>query len=271
VSPLVFVGILALAVASVVALLLIARRLAPASGLMRDSTRANAAYTMVATAFAVLLAFVVLVAFESFNEGKSGAEAEAEAVLEMFRAAEYFPPAAGRLLQGEIACYAHAAVEEWPEMSDGGRSRVVDLWVRRIQVTSSELRLDSPVMQEAFASMLEEQDERSVGRRERLAEAGAVVSTPVWLTLGVGGLVVVLAALLFADPRERFLVQASLLAAVTVMVVTGLLLVWFLDHPYEDAAGSVKPVAMQLTIEIMQDERPGLPRLCDTSGNPRPA
>jgi 4-amino-4-deoxy-L-arabinose transferase-like glycosyltransferase len=106
-----------------------------------------------------------------------------------------------------------------------------------------------------------------------IAEAMPVVAAPVWLTLGVGvgGLVVVLTALLFADPRERLFVQASLLVAVTLMVVTGLLLVWFLDHPYEDAAGSIKSVQMQRTIEIIQDERPGPPRLCHTSGNPRPA
>ena len=153
-------------------------------------------------------------------------------------------------------------------MRDGGRSRVVDLWVRRIQDTSSALPVDSPVRAEAFGSLLDEEDERSRGRRERLAEAAPVVSTPVWLTLGVGGIVVVLTALLFADRRERFLVQASLTAAVTLMVASGLVLIWFLDHPYEDAAGSIQPVEMQRTIDIMEDDRPGLPRLCDSSGAP---
>jgi hypothetical protein len=265
------VAILAAAVAAVSGLLFVARALAPAGGLMVDTTRANAVYTMIATAFAVLLAFVVLVAFQSFNEGRSGAEAEAEAALELFRAVEFFPPRHGRALQGEIVCYARAVVEEWPRMREGGSSRAVDLWVRRIQDGLSGLPIDSPLTQEAFASILAEEDERSWGRRERLAEGRPVVSTPVWLALGVGALAVVLTALLFAAPRERFLVQAALTAAVTVMVVSGLVLIWFLDHPYEDAAGSIRPVEMQRSIELMQEERPALPRPCDSSGSPRPA
>jgi hypothetical protein len=266
VNPLLFVGILAAAVGLAVGLLLVARRLPPDGGFLHDAARANAIYTMVATAFAVLLAFVALVAFQSFNEGRSGAESEAEAVAELFRTAGYFPPADGRLLQAEIACYARAAVAEWPDMEEGRRSGVVDDWVQRIQRRALALPVDSPKRQEAFASFLDDEDDRSQGRRERLGEAAPVVSTPVWLALGVGGLVVILAALLFADRRERFVVQSFLIAAITLMITSGLVLIWFLDHPYEDSAGSIKPVEMQRSIEQMQEERPGLPRVCDSSG-----
>ncbi|MGC1799842.1 MAG: hypothetical protein WA701_05585, partial [Solirubrobacterales bacterium] len=42
---------------------------------------------------AVLLAFVVLEAFESFNDAKTGAEEEATTVLQLSRTADFFPPA----------------------------------------------------------------------------------------------------------------------------------------------------------------------------------
>jgi hypothetical protein len=271
VNPLVVVGIMAVAVTVVIGLLYLVRSVEPASGLTVDTNRATVFYGMVSTAFAVLLAFVVLVSFQSFNQGKSGAESEAVAVVQLFRTAAFFPAPERETLQAEIACYARAAVSEWPAMRKGGQSRVVDMWVARMQQTLLRVRLGSSAADTAFSSLLDADDVRTRGRRERLSEARPVVSTPVWFTLAVGGLVVVLSALLFADPRERFLLQACLMSAVTIMVVSGLVLVWFLDHPYENSAGSIRPVEMQRSIDIVDAEVAALPIPCDSSGELRPA
>lgn len=112
---------------------------------------------------------------------------------------------------------------------------------------------------------------RSTTRRERLAEANAVVSPPVWFILALGGAATVGFVLLFTDRREAFLVQASLMAAVCAMVAASLVLVWFLDNPYEDQSGSIKPVEMERTIANMERERPGFSPPCVASGDPRPA
>ncbi|HEX2127519.1 MAG TPA: hypothetical protein VHF45_13290 [Thermoleophilaceae bacterium] len=270
-NPLVVVGIMVVAVALMVGLLYLMRRLVPTTGLLVDVGRANALYGLVCTAFAVLLAFVVFVGFQSFNQGRSAAEREAVAVMELFRTAGFFPAPEGDVLQGQIACYARAAVREWRPMSDGRHSRVVDMWVGRMQRTWARLPLDSPTAQAAFSNLTAADDVRTTGRRERLAERRAVVSTPVWFTLAVGGVIVVLTAVLYADPRERFVVQAFLLSAVTVMVVAGLVLVWFLDLPFEDSTGSIKSTEMQRSIVEMEGENPGLPALCSLSGRPVPA
>jgi hypothetical protein len=60
---------------------------------------------------------------------------------------------------------------------------------------------------------------------------------------------------LFADPREARFTQAALIAAVAVIVASGLLLVGFLDRPYEDKSGSIKPTAMTRTLAQMQREQ----------------
>jgi hypothetical protein len=45
-----------------------------------------------------------------------------------------------------------------------------------------------------------------------------------------------------------------MIAAVAIVVVSGLVLVRFLDNPYEDKSGSIKPTAMTRTLEQMQRE-----------------
>ena len=262
---------MAAAVGAVLALLYLVRSVEPADGVLVDVGRANALYNLVCTAFAVLMAFVVFVAFQSFNQGRSGAEAEAVAVGELFRTAEFFAAPQRQRLQAEIACYARAAVDEWRVMRHGGQSGVVDIWVARMQRTWARLSLDSATAQAAFSNLAAADDDRTTGRRERLAAGLAVVSTPVWFTLAIGGAVVILAGLLYADPRERFFVQAALVAAATIMVVAGLVLVWFLDHPFEESTGSIRPVEMQRSIEVMDSREPMHSGLCTSSGRPRPA
>jgi hypothetical protein len=52
------------------------------------------------------------------------------------------------------------------------------------------------------------------------------------------------------------------------MVVSGLLLIRFLDNPYADASGSIKPIEMERSIAIMEEQRPDLRPPCDEAGEP---
>jgi hypothetical protein len=62
----------------------------------------------------------------------------------------------------------------------------------------------------------------------------------------------------YADRAERRPIQALMMGAVATMVVSGLLLVWFLDHPYEGGSGSVGPTAMARTLSSMERARAAL-------------
>src|SRR5262249_32154646 len=83
---------------------------------------------------------------------------------------------------------------------------------------------------------------------------------PVWFFLIVAAVITIGFGLFFADRREHFFVQGFLIAAVTSLVVSGLLLVWFLDHPYENSAGSIKPDQMERVLPIVERaHRPVVP------------
>ena len=59
--------------ASVTALLLVRRR-APDGGFFADGDRAAGVFGVLATGFSVLLGFIVFLAFESFDQSRTGAE-----------------------------------------------------------------------------------------------------------------------------------------------------------------------------------------------------
>ena len=98
--------------------------------------------------------------------------------------------------------------------------------------------------------------ERRRGRRGRIAEASPLVPPLVWLIIILGGAVVILTVCFFADAEEARLPQAALIAAVAIVVVSGLLLVRFLDKPYTNKSGSIKPTAMMRTLNVIEGEQP---------------
>jgi Protein of unknown function (DUF4239) len=234
-----------------------------------EAERGAGIFAFLGTAFAVLLAFVFFEAFESFHDARTGAESEATSVLQLTRSAAFFPEAERTVLAGEMICYGRAVIEHsWPAMKRGERSEVVQDWVDRFERSLRDLDTRSPEQEAVFLRILEQEDERAVGRRERLSEATRSLPPPVWFLLGLGAVLTIGITLLFADRREEFLVQGGLMAAVAALVTSGLLLVWFLDHPYEDQSGSIQPAEMERQLEIVEEENPDVAPPCDPRGEP---
>jgi Protein of unknown function (DUF4239) len=268
-NPLLMALIVAGAAAIAVVLMYVVRRHSSVDHFFTEIERGAGIFAFLGTAFAVLLAFVVLEAFQSFNDAKTGAEEEAIAIVQLSRTADFFPPEERDPLEGALICYGQSVVhDEWPAMKHGVRSSVVQGWVTRLDESLQDLNPQTPAQEAAFLQLLEQQDKRIDARRARLSEANRELPAPAWFVLGLGAIVTVGFALFFADRRELFIVQGSLIGAIAALVVSGLLLVWFLDHPYENRAGSIKPDEMERQLVIIEAEQVSGPQLCDTRGRP---
>jgi hypothetical protein len=261
--------IVAVAAAGAVGIMYEVRRRSSVDHFFIEIERGAGIFTFLGTAFAVILAFVVLAAFQSFNDAKSGAEDEAITVVQLSRTAQFFPPSERDPLEGVLICYGRSVIhDEWPAMKEGRRSPVVQIWVNRFQGALKQLRPATPAEQAAFLQLLGQQDKRTDARRARLSEANRALPAPVWFFLVLGAFITIGFALFFADRREHFIVQGSLIAAITALVVSGLLLVWFLDHPYENQSGSIKPDEMERQVVIVESEHMDVAVPCDETGNP---
>jgi hypothetical protein len=214
------------------------------------------AFDFMGTAFAVLLAFVVIQAYTSYNDAKSGAEAEAEAVLQMSRTVEAFTPGEHGRLEGLLVCYGRAVIHHgWPTMREHEEgSPVVNEWGTRFREEAIRVHTPSYIQRASFRQLLAEQDLRIEGRRTRLAEAVRTVPTPMWLVLLLGAVLTVGWVVLGASRQGSFLVQAAVVGSVAAMVSSALLLVWFLDHPFAGESGSISPIEMEHTLETIAEE-----------------
>ena len=118
----------------------------------------------------------------------------------------------------------------------------------------------------AYAQWFDEQAQRREGRRERLAEATPLVPLPLWFVLGIGASLTLAYMVAQADRREGLLIQSIPIGFVTALVTAGLLVVFFLDHPYTDESGSIAPTEMSRTLTLIDH---GSATPCDERGVPR--
>jgi hypothetical protein len=268
------VGVLVGSIALLVGIMLGVRKwLAPGGGHFRDSDRASSVFGFVGAGFAIMLGFVVLLSFQSYNGAKAQAEDEATAVFEQYEVAALFQPKAARdVLWGQIVCYARAVVyQEWPAMKHGHRSPAVDTWIERLEaeIPSADIvNGASPAYQQWF----EKSADRDNARRQRLVEAAGTLPSLLWVMLILGAVTVLGFILLYADPEERWLGQAFFAGGTTAVIVISLLAVALLASPFQGGNGSVQPGGMRYTLQLIESEaallHEPLATPCDARGNP---
>jgi hypothetical protein len=273
-SLLVQAGIVIVVAAASVGLLRVARRSPWNEQFASEVGEHGKAFDFLATAFAVLLAFVVIQAYDNYNDAKSGAETEAEAVLQLSRTAETFDRASHARLEGLLVCYGRAVIHHgWPAMREAeAGSPVVNDWGTKFREATVQVKPRSFVQRASYRQLLMEQDRRIEGRRTRLAEAVREVPPPLWFVLLLGAALTIAWVVLSASARGSFLVQGAVAASVASMVTSALLLVWFLDHPFADESGSITPIEMEHTLETIAEEEKDqaveVSPPCDEVGNP---
>jgi hypothetical protein len=272
---LIWAGLVVAAVTTVaITAMLLVRSRAPAGSYFEDGDRAAAVFGVLATGFAVLLGFVVFLAFESFDTSRSGAATEAQVVREEFETAQSFPVAARGRLSGELMCYARTVIEsEWPKMQAGTLGDEINPWTIVMFRTTHSVEPRSASEQAAYAKWLDERSDRESARADRIHGAEGVIPVPLWIVLLLSAVVIFVFMLFFADSAERVVVQATMMGGVALVITSMLLLLWFLDHPYHSGVGSLRPLAMERTVDILNQEAAVTGRRftvpCDERGTPR--
>jgi hypothetical protein len=256
-----------------VAAMLFVRRNAPAGSYFEDGDRAAGVFGVLATGFAVLIGFVVFLAFESFDTSRSGAEDEARIVAQQFETAQFLPVAVRKRVAGELVCYARAVVhQEWPKLESGTLGEALNPWGAAMfrTIRTVEPRLASE--QTAYDKWFDERSDREDARADRTHGAEGVIPVQLWIVLFLSAAILFVFMLLFADSAERAFVQATMIGGVAVVISSSLLMLWFLDNPYHGDIGGLRPTAMGRTLEVLREEARiagGVSPPCDTAGNSR--
>ena len=254
-----------------VAALLFVRRNAPDGGYFHDGDRAAGVFGVLATGFAVLLGFIVFLAFASFDESRSGAETEALVLAQQFETAQFLPADAAADLGGELICYGRFVVEsEWPRMEDGSPGGQLNPWGIALFETLKTVDPDGPTEEAAYSKWLDQTSDREEARRDRVHGAAGIIPWPIWLALVAMAAMIFVFMLFFADSGERAVVQALQIGTVVAVIVMTLLVIQLLNSPFHSGAGGLRPAAMERTLNLLEVQLAGLgeraPLPCSENG-----
>jgi hypothetical protein len=250
-----FVILVAAGAVGVAAMLLVRRR-APEGSYFADGDRASGVFGMLATGFAIFAGFVIFLAFTSYDQSRSGSEAEALAVEQQFETAQFLPANVRGRLSGELICYGRSVVQrEWPDMEAGRSGDTINPWAPALFTTLKLANPTTPAQQSAYDKWLDQTSDREEARRDRIHGAAGIIPASVWLVLFLTAGVVFVYMLFFADSGERARSQAMLMGSATTVVVVTLLAINALDNPYRKGVGSIRPVAMERSLRLIDEAR----------------
>ena len=211
---------------------MIVRRFVPHPILAKHNEVTGFVLAIVGVIYAVLLAFVVIIAWEAFNQAATGARAEFSAASDLYRLSETYPGARARELRAEILNYAQSIEhDEWPAMQRGGEAESTRASARRISELTVAMIDDDPRPREAvdnavlgaLRSFLDAQ-------RNRLAENEEGIPSSLWAGLVVGAIITIAFTYLFG--AEDFRLQLVVTALLASLVALMFAMIVALNYPY---------------------------------------
>lgn len=225
----------------------IVRRFIPLERLSANNEVAGFKFATVGVLYAVLLAFVVIVVWEKFNEADSFVSKEAAAVTTMYRISADVPGGEGKALRGALTHYLSTVIgKEFRAMEAGHHSPAAataldDLYTALLNFKTGEPR-DAVILSE----LLRQLDLVTQTRRAQLDAADGVVPGVLWATLIAGAIATLVFTLFFGTKNLR--AQSMMTGILSLLLFLGLLIVVSFDHPF---SGSVKvtPHALQTVLE----------------------
>lgn len=248
-------GIIGAGVLLALAGLLWVRRALPLDVLKAHHEVAGFLFGVLGVMYAVLLAFVVFVVWEQFEDAKIAASQEANQIGDLSRLAQGFPAPLRQAIWRQTRSYAGlVAGEEWEamargEMSPRAQGAMDALW--RLYAT---IEPRTPGQSAIYAESLARLSQLSDDRRLRLHAGRDAIPRVLWMLLWFGGLITVPFTYFFGV--KSFRSQALMTAALTGMIGAILFLIAALDHPFRGDVG-VSPDAFQFILKRMEEMQKG--------------
>ena len=192
---------------------------------------AAAIFSIIGVTYAVLLAFVAMLAWDGFNKAKAASHLEAVLVLDVIEAADGLAePAKANLLDG-MKRYTRAVIAiEWPAQAEGHVARAGDRFLDEVQRLVVSLKPASQADTNLHALLLESLTRLRDARQERLLTAETTVPGIVWFVVIVGGAITITFGSFLGAPSVLMHLSMCCLLAVSGVLV--LVLIIALSNPF---------------------------------------
>ncbi len=207
------------------------RRILPMDLRRRHNDVTAAIFSIIGVTYAVLLAFVAMLAWENFNKAKAASYAEAASILDVYEASVGFAPQETSSMRDDIIGYTrHVVNVEWPAQAEGRTVAQGSVYLERLDRTAMAINPTTMANGNRDALLLQSLARLSDARHERLLAAQTTIPNIVWFVMLVGGgLTIAFSSFLGAPSLWMHLAMCSTLALSGALVV---ILIVALSNPF---------------------------------------
>ncbi|MBV9402988.1 MAG: DUF4239 domain-containing protein [Candidatus Eremiobacteraeota bacterium] len=210
------------------------RRIAPHEVLRRHNDVAGFVSSLIGVIYAVLLAFVVVVVWQEYDNSVTIAQQEASAVGDLYHLAYGFPPKLQSRLQHHLANYINLMVnDEWPLMQYGLASSKTERVGHQVLHDVMDFEPKSEAQSGVQSTALQMVQTFFDARRQRLSENSTSVPRIMWFTLIIGAIFTI--GFTFFFGMENGKIQLTMTAVVAAMIALMFVLIIELDFPFRGA------------------------------------
>jgi hypothetical protein len=190
-----------------------------------------AIFSVIGVTFAVLLAFVAMLAWDGFNKAKAASYAEASGVLDVYNVSVGFADPDMSAMRDDIIEYLETVVRvEWPAQAEG---RIVDrgaTYLEKLNRIAIGLKPSGVADGNLHVLLLQSLTRLRDARQQRLLAAETTIPAVVWVvTLVGGGLTIAFSSFLGFPSLGMHLAMSAMLAISGVLV---LVLIIALSNPF---------------------------------------
>jgi hypothetical protein len=237
--------------------LALVRRMVPIDELAQHTDVAGYVYAVIGVIYAVVLALVVIAAWEEYRDAREAVANEASSVLNLARAANGWPAGDREVVETALIAYARQVVdEEWPAMARGDFGPTAGtVTVNQIWQALNEAEASAAAKSASYEVALQQLDTLSEARGGRLILGREGLPMSMAVILIIGAVVTVGFAYLFAVDNGRL--HALMITSLAVLVVLLLLLQFQLGLPFQGIS-AIEPTAMELVLAEIDSET-GIP------------
>jgi hypothetical protein len=237
--------------------LVLARRVAPPIRLEAHTDVAGYIYAVVGVIYAVILAFVVIAAWEEHQDAQTAVSTEASAVLNLARMANGWPEGDRTIVEAALVAYARQVVDvEWPAMMRGDFApATATITVNQLWQALNEADATATAESASYEAAWLQLEELSEARSNRLLLGQDGLPMPMTLILILGAIITIAFAYLFAVADGRL--HALMIASLTLLITLLLVLQYQLVMPFQGVA-AIEPTAMELVLAEI-DSATGIP------------
>ena len=232
-------GSVALAVVLVILSVWLIRRIVPST---RDGFHAEISAPMlgvVAALFGLVLAFVIIIAYENFIDANSNVSKEADSLASIVRDSAAFPEPGGQNVRVAVGDYVRNVVnDEWPQMHEGHDSGLAKFSLASIFAAFRTVRPDSTMSNGFYDDAVRQLNDALDSRRDRIDTATGGLPRDITILIVFSSLVIVAYAILVGSPTFWFHVLGPL--AIAVVVAISLVVLADLTYPFSGDV-SIKP------------------------------